>query len=75
MKYESSVQRISIDPALCGGKPCIKGTRFWVSLVLDFLADGMSEAELLADTRNLRMGTYWRRSPTEPKRRESASSR
>ena len=48
MKYESSVQRISIDPALCGGKPCIKGTRFWVSLVLDFLADGMSEAELLA---------------------------
>ena len=43
------LQRISIDPAVCGGKPCIKGTRIWVSLILDFLADGMSEAELLAE--------------------------
>ena len=41
--------RISIDPQICGGKPCIKGTRIWVSLVLDMLADGMTEAELLAD--------------------------
>jgi uncharacterized protein (DUF433 family) len=43
------LQRISIDPEVCGGKPCIKGTRIWVSLILDFLADGMSEAELLAE--------------------------
>jgi uncharacterized protein (DUF433 family) len=43
------LQRISIDPAICGGKPCIKGTRIWVSLILDFLAEGMSEAELLAE--------------------------
>jgi uncharacterized protein (DUF433 family)/predicted nucleotidyltransferase len=42
------LQRISIDPAICGGKPCIKGTRIWVSSILDFLADGMSEGELLA---------------------------
>ena len=43
------LERISIDPAVCGGKPCIKGTRIWVSLLLDFLADGMTEAELLAE--------------------------
>lgn len=43
------LQRISIDPETCGGKPCIKGTRLWVSLILDFLADGMTEAELLAE--------------------------
>jgi uncharacterized protein (DUF433 family) len=43
------LDRIRIDPAVCGGKPCIKGTRIWVSLILDLLADGMSEAELLAD--------------------------
>ena len=43
------LERISVDPQVCGGKPCIKGTRIWVSLVLDFLADGMSEAEILAD--------------------------
>jgi uncharacterized protein (DUF433 family) len=41
--------RISIDPRICGGKPCIKGTRIWVSLILDFLAEGMNEAELLAE--------------------------
>ena len=43
------LDRISIDPAVCGGKPCIKGTRFWVSFVLDLLATGMSEAELRAE--------------------------
>jgi len=43
------LERIAIDPRICGGKPCIKGTRIWVSLVLDMLADGMTEPELLAD--------------------------
>jgi len=43
------LDRISIDPAICGGKPCIKGTRLWVSLILDFLADGVTEAELFSD--------------------------
>jgi uncharacterized protein (DUF433 family) len=43
------LDRIAINPAVCGGKPCIRGTRIWVSLVLDFLADGMSEAELLTE--------------------------
>jgi uncharacterized protein (DUF433 family) len=41
--------RISIDPQICGGKPCIKGTRIWVSLILDSLASGMTEAELRAE--------------------------
>jgi uncharacterized protein (DUF433 family) len=43
------LDRIGIDPQVCGGKPCIKGTRIWVSLILDFLADGMPEAELLTE--------------------------
>jgi uncharacterized protein (DUF433 family) len=41
--------RISINPQVCGGRPCIKGTRIWVSLILDLLASGMSETELLAE--------------------------
>jgi uncharacterized protein (DUF433 family) len=44
----SLLDRISIDPAACGGKPCIKGTRIWVSLILDLLASGLSEAEVVA---------------------------
>jgi len=40
--------RIAIDPAVCHGKPCIKGTRIWVSLIIDNLAGGTSEAEVLA---------------------------
>jgi uncharacterized protein (DUF433 family) len=33
--------RISVDPNICFGKPCVRGTRIWVSLLLDFLASGM----------------------------------
>jgi uncharacterized protein (DUF433 family) len=43
------LNRIIIDPKVCGGKPCVRGTRIWVSLILDLLAGGMTEAELLAE--------------------------
>lgn len=39
--------RISIKPDVCFGKPCIRGTRIWVSLIVDNLAEGASEAEIL----------------------------
>ena len=44
----SFLDRISIDPNVCFGKPCIKGTRIWVSLILDFLASGESTEQILA---------------------------
>ena len=40
---------ISIDPKICHGKSCIKGTRIWVSLVLDFLASGESIESILQE--------------------------
>ncbi len=43
------LDRISINPNICFGKPCIRGTRIWVSLILDFLANGMSIPEILAE--------------------------
>ncbi len=43
------LQMISIDPNVCFGKPVIRGTRIWVSLVLDLLADGMSTQEVLGE--------------------------
>ncbi len=69
------LQRISIDPACMRGKPCIKGTRIWVSLILDFLAEGMTEAELLGNIRANSRGRVWRRSPMALKRPESTSFR
>jgi uncharacterized protein (DUF433 family) len=41
------LKRISADPNVCFGKPCIRGTRIWVSLILENLAAGTPEAELL----------------------------
>lgn len=39
--------RISSDPAVCHGKPCIRGTRIMVSVILDNLAEGLSAEELV----------------------------
>ena len=43
------LRRISVDPNVCFGKPCIRGTRIWVCLLLDFLASGMTLEELLEE--------------------------
>lgn len=39
--------RIAVNPNICFGKPCVKNTRIWVSLVLDLLAAGDSVADIL----------------------------
>jgi len=48
MKRDELLQRISIDPRVCFGRPVIRGTRIWVSLIVDNLAEGVPESELLA---------------------------
>ena len=45
--------RITIDPERMFGKPCIRDLRFTVADVLDYLASGMSEQEILDDFPNL----------------------
>lgn len=45
----SPLNRISIDPNIRFGKPCVRGTRIAVGDILGYLAGGMSGAELLAD--------------------------
>src|SRR5438105_1958575 len=47
MKREELLSRISVDPNICFGKPCIRGTRIWVSLILENLAESVSESELI----------------------------
>ena len=49
MNETSWRERISIKPSVCHGKPCIKGTRIWVSLILDFLADGSAIDEIVQE--------------------------
>ncbi len=40
---------ITVDPEVCHGKACIKGTRIMVSVVLDNLADGLTVEQILAN--------------------------
>lgn len=47
MSKDELLARISVDPAICFGKPCIRGHRIWVSLILDLLAAGWSHREVL----------------------------
>lgn len=49
MDREKLLKRISIDSEICFGKPCIKGHRIWVSLILDLLAGGMTLKKVLKD--------------------------
>ncbi len=42
-------ERISVDPTICGGRPCIRGTRMRVGDIVDMIADGASNEEILDD--------------------------
>lgn len=48
-------KRITIEPGKRGGRPCIRGLRITVYDVLDYLASGMSEQEILADFPDLQL--------------------
>ena len=49
MSSEQLLRRVTIDPAICHGKPCIRGLRYPVSKLLELLSGGMSMDEVLAD--------------------------
>ena len=50
MRWE---ERITITAGVRGGKPCIRGTRITAYDILEYLAGGMTEAQILADFRSL----------------------
>ena len=47
--HEELLARITINPAVCHGKPCIRGHRIWVGLVLGMLEGGMRQDEILSE--------------------------
>ena len=46
-------ERITVDPAQCGGRPCVRGMRIRVTDVLDLLANGLTPLEVLAELPDL----------------------
>lgn len=72
MNPHELLERISIDPEVCFGKPCIRGHRIWVSLILDFLANGASVQDILQDYPHLRKLTSWPASRMAQRWRENA---
>ena len=52
----SELHRVTIDPAQCGGRPCLRGLRIRVSDVLDLLAAGAGREEILGDYPMLETG-------------------
>lgn len=49
MKTQQLLERIFVDPQICHGKPCIKGTRIPVFVILDALAAGMTDQEIIKE--------------------------
>ena len=47
MTHEELLNRVSVDPAICAGKPCIRGTRIYIAILLDGLAEGLTPEQLL----------------------------
>jgi uncharacterized protein (DUF433 family) len=45
----SEMDRITVDPGQCGGRPCLRGLRIRVKNVLDLLAAGVARGEILED--------------------------
>jgi uncharacterized protein (DUF433 family) len=45
--YNKLLKRVVSKPHICGGEPCIRGTRTHVAVILDSLAEGLSPAEIV----------------------------
>jgi uncharacterized protein (DUF433 family) len=50
---EKLLSRITIDPTICHGKPCVRGLRYPVETLLELLSSGMTSDEILADYEDL----------------------
>ncbi len=49
MSQTELLRRITIDPDICHGKPCVRGLRYPVDFLLDLLSGDMNEAQILED--------------------------
>ena len=47
MTHEELLKRVIVDPAVCAGKPCVRGTRIYIAVILDALAEGLTPEEII----------------------------
>lgn len=47
MKAREHIKRVTLKPNVCGGKPCIRDTRIEIAVILDGLAEGLNEDEIM----------------------------
>ena len=49
MSNENLLSRITVDPGICHGKPCVRGLRYPVEFLLDLMSSEMTDEQVLAD--------------------------
>ncbi len=47
MTHEELLKRVTVNPDICAGKPCIRGTRIYIAIILDALAEGLTPEEII----------------------------
>jgi len=47
MTHEELLNRVTVDPAVCAGKPCIPGTRIYIAIILDAFAEGLTPEQIM----------------------------
>jgi uncharacterized protein (DUF433 family) len=47
MTHEELIKRVTVNPDICAGKPCIRGTRIYIAIILDALAEGLTPEEII----------------------------
>lgn len=49
MTQQELVSRVVVDPEVCGGQPCIRGTRIYIAIILDSLAEGLTPQQIVEE--------------------------
>ena len=75
MSNDSLLSRITVDPRLCHGQPCVRGLRYPVEFLLELMSSGMTDEQVLADypdleTDDLRAACAWGARMSQVKRME-----
>ncbi len=59
MIQQELLSRVVADPTVCGGQPCIRGTRIYIAVVLDGLAEGLTPEEIIDHYPQLTREDIW----------------